>query len=127
MLLESDEELSFLGLAFLLTLHGDGLGLDLLELSVIVSIKYSIRSLFDNKWCRTLVKYLPDEILSRLNGDRDGVAESLELDPVVLLEELLAEENVEARVSLVGNVDDVGILSLNFLTLHSLLSRNEPL
>lgn len=37
---ESDEELSLLGLAVLLTLHGDGLGLDLFELSVLVSIKY---------------------------------------------------------------------------------------
>lgn len=37
---ESDEELSLLGLAVLLTFHGDGLGLDLLELSVLVSIKY---------------------------------------------------------------------------------------
>jgi hypothetical protein len=39
-LLESDEKLSLLGLAVLLTLHGDGLGLDLNELSVLVSIKY---------------------------------------------------------------------------------------
>lgn len=38
-LLKSDKELSLLGLAVLLTLHGDGLGLDLLELSVLVSIK----------------------------------------------------------------------------------------
>ena len=37
---ESDEELGFLCLAVLLTLHGDGLGLDLFELSVLVSIKY---------------------------------------------------------------------------------------
>ena len=40
---ESDEELSLLGLTVLtalLTLHGDGLGLDLFELSVLVSIKY---------------------------------------------------------------------------------------
>ena len=38
-LLESDEELSLLGLTVLLALHGDGLGLDLLELSVLVSIQ----------------------------------------------------------------------------------------
>jgi hypothetical protein len=40
---ESDEELSLLGLTVLtalITLHGDGLGLDLFELSVLVSIKY---------------------------------------------------------------------------------------
>ena len=46
----------------------------------------------------------------------------------MLLEKLLAEEYVEARVSLVGHVDDVGILSLRFLcNLHSLNSRNESL
>ena len=39
MLLESDEELSLLGLTVLFTLHGDCLGLDLLELSILVSIK----------------------------------------------------------------------------------------
>jgi hypothetical protein len=45
----------------------------------------------------------------------------------VLLEQLLAKEDVEAGISLVGHVDDVGILSLRFLTLHSLISRNESL
>ncbi len=54
---------------------------------------------------------LPDEVLSAHDSDRDGVAEGLELDPAVLLEQLLAQEDVEARVSLVGNVDDVGVLS----------------
>jgi len=43
----------------------------------------------------------------------------------VLLEELLAKEDVEARVSLVRHVDDVGVFSLSFLALHSLISRNE--
>jgi hypothetical protein len=38
-LLESDEELGLLGLTVLLALHGDGLGLDLLEDGVLVSIK----------------------------------------------------------------------------------------
>jgi len=38
-LLESDKELSLLGLTVLFTLHGDCLGLDLLELSILVSIK----------------------------------------------------------------------------------------
>ena len=33
----------------------------------------------------------------------------------MLLEQLLAEEDIEAGVSLVGNVDDVGIFS-DFLT-----------
>lgn len=37
---ESDEELSLLLLAILLAFHGDGLGLDLLEGGVVVSIKY---------------------------------------------------------------------------------------
>ena len=47
----------------------------------------------------------------------------------MLLEKLLAEEYVEARVSLVRHVDDVGILSLRFLGggLHSLNSRNDSL
>lgn len=45
----------------------------------------------------------------------------------MLLQELLSEEDVEAGVSLVGNVDDVGIFSLNFLALHSLISGNESL
>jgi hypothetical protein len=39
-LLESDEELRLLSLAVLLTFHADGLSLDLLELGVLVSIKY---------------------------------------------------------------------------------------
>ena len=40
----------------------------------------------------------------------------------MLLEELLAQEHVEARISLVGHVNDVGVLSLNFLSgFHSLL------
>jgi len=58
---------------------------------------------------------LPDEVLSAHDSDRYGVAEGLELDPAVLLEELLAEEDVEAGVSLVRHVDDVGVLSGLFL------------
>ena len=42
MLLKSDEKLGLLGLTVSLTLHGDGLGLDLLELSVLVSIQKKI-------------------------------------------------------------------------------------
>ena len=41
----------------------------------------------------------------------------------MLLEQLLAQEDIEAGVSLVGNVDDLGVFSNNFLggvlgTLH---------
>lgn len=39
MLLESDEELGLLLLAILLSIHGDGLGLDLLEDGIVVSIQ----------------------------------------------------------------------------------------
>jgi hypothetical protein len=42
MLLKSDEKLGLLCLTVSLTLHGDGLGLDLLELSVLVSIQQKI-------------------------------------------------------------------------------------
>ncbi len=41
----------------------------------------------------------------------------------MLLEKLLAKEDVEAGVSLVGNIDDVGVLSLRFLTFHSLILK----
>ena len=58
-----------------------------------------------------MISHLPHEVLSRHDGGGDGVAEGLELDPVVLLEELLAEEHVEVLVSLVRHVDDVGVLS----------------
>ena len=66
---------------------------------------------------------LPDEVLSAHDGDRDGVAEGLEFDLSVLLEQLLAQEDIEAGISLVGNVDDLGVFSNNFLggvlgTLH---------
>ena len=65
----------------------------------------------------TIKDSLPDEVLSAHDSDGYGVAEGLEFDPPVLLKQLLAEEDVEAGVSLVGNVDDVGVFS-DFLILH---------
>ena len=52
---------------------------------------------------------IPDEVLSAGDGDRHGVAESVELNLSVFLEQLLAEEDVEVLVSLVRNVDDVWV------------------
>lgn len=57
MLLESDKELSLLGLTVLFTLHGDGLGLDLLELSVLVSIKSVLDRHVLNRTARSLSIY----------------------------------------------------------------------
>ncbi len=69
-----------------------------------------------------MAEVLPDEILSGHDSGGDCVAEGLELDPVVLLQKLLAEEHVEVLVSLVRHVDDVGVLSgllsLGFSLLH---------
>ncbi len=42
----------------------------------------------------------------------------------MFLEKLLAKEDIEAGVSLVRNIDDVGVLSLLFLTFHSLILRS---
>lgn len=54
---------------------------------------------------------LPDEVLSASDGDGHGVSEGMEFDLLVLLEQLLAKEDVEVLVSLVRDVDDVRIFS----------------
>lgn len=60
---------------------------------------------------------LPDEVFGAHDGNGDGVAESLELNLSMLLEELLAQEDVEAGVSLVGHVNDLGVFSNNLLNI----------
>ena len=62
-------------------------------------------------WCQIERCYIPDEVFGTHDCGGHCVAEGLELDEFVLLEELLAKEDVEVLVPLVGHVDDVGVLS----------------
>ena len=112
--LERDEELGLLGVAAG-TLHGDGSRLDLLESGVVVP----------NKLVR---EDLPDKVLGGDDAGGDSVAQSVQLDSLVGLEVLLAEEHVKVGVLLDGDVDLVrllrtrggwGILVLDCFSFHS--------
>ena len=120
-----DEELGLLLLAVLLAaVHRDGLRADLHELGVLVSTKDSSAPPQKLTSCRP-IRYLPDEVLCAHDCGGDGVAESLELNPVVFLEELLAQEDVEVLVPLVGDVDDVGVFA-RCLAFHCAADVSSP-
>ena len=53
--------------------------------------------------------YLPYEVLCSDNWDGDSVAESVELNGLVLLKVLLTKEHVEVGVLLSGHIDLVGL------------------
>jgi hypothetical protein len=96
---QSNEQLGFLAISSI-SLDGDGLGLNLLECSVLVSIGYSAK----------ICGNLPNKVFG---GDDTGgysITEGVELNGGVCLKVLLAEEDVEVRVLLCGHVDLVGVL-----------------
>jgi hypothetical protein len=96
MSLKSDEELGLLCVSF----DGDGLSLDLLEGGVVVP-KAQLQSKSN----------IPDEVLGSLDTGGNCIAEGVELDCGVILEDLLSEVHVELGLSLVGHIDLVGVFA----------------